>query len=202
MGKLQQTALVLGEGITEFFYFKSLCDKFKRHSFKPDAPKNTSMKELDLKIEDGIKMGYNHIFCVIDMDNKDKEPERSQYQKLKAKYAKPIIKPKKGINCVVEFFETHLCTELFFLYYFDYTSRPYDKQDFLIEDLRKRVAGYQKSMDFFKKTKGLHNYLERKGGSLETAIANADKSMKEKLTSGRYYTYSQLGVLMRKLESL
>ena len=88
------------------------------------------------------------------------------------------------------------------LYYFDYTSRPYDKQDFLIEDLRKRVAGYQKSMDFFKKTKGLHNYLERKGGSLETAIANADKSMKEKLTSGRYYTYSQLGVLMRKLESL
>lgn len=95
MGKLQQTALVLGEGITEFFYFKSLCDKFKRHSFKPDTPKNTSMKELDLKIEDGIKMGYNHIFCVIDMDNKDKEPERSQYQKLKAKYAKPIIKPKK-----------------------------------------------------------------------------------------------------------
>lgn len=202
MGKLQQTALVLGEGITEFFYFKSLCDKFKRHNFKPDTPKNTSMKELDLKIEDGIKMGYNHIFCVIDMDNKDKEPERSQYQKLKAKYAKPIIKPKKGINCVVEFFETHLCTELFFLYYFDYTSRPYDKQDFLIEDLRKRVAGYQKSMDFFKKTKGLHSYLERKGGSLETAIANADKSMKEKLTSGRYYTYSQLGVLMRKLESL
>lgn len=202
MGKLQQTALVLGEGITEFFYFKSLCDKFKRHSFKPDTPKNTSMQELDLKIEDGIKMGYNHIFCVIDMDNKDKEPERSQYQKLKAKYAKPIIKPKKGINCVVEFFETHLCTELFFLYYFDYTSRPYDKQDFLIEDLRKRVAGYQKSMDFFKKTKGLHSYLERNGGSLETAIANADKSMKEKLTSGRYYTYSQLGLLMRKLESL
>lgn len=202
MGKLQQTALVLGEGITEFFYFKSLCDKFKRHSFKPDTPKNTSMKELDLKIEDGIKMGYNHIFCVIDMDNKDKEPERSQYQKLKAKYAKPIIKPKKGINCVVEFFETHLCTELFFLYYFDYTSRPYDKQDFLIEDLRKCVAGYQKSMDFFKKAKGLHSYLERKGGSLETAIANADKSMKEKLTSGRIYTYSQLGELMRKLESL
>ena len=159
MGKLQQTALVLGEGITEFFYFKSLCDKFKRHSFKPDTPKNTSMKELDLKIEDGIKMGYNHIFCVIDMDNKDKEPERSQYQKLKAKYAKPIIKPKKGINCVVEFFETHLCTELFFLYYFDYTSRPYDKQDFLIEDLRKRVAGYQKSMDFFKKTKQIPKFL-------------------------------------------
>ena len=45
MGKLQQTALVLGEGITEFFYFKSLGDKFKRHSLNPDTPKNTSIKE-------------------------------------------------------------------------------------------------------------------------------------------------------------
>lgn len=30
MGKLRQTALILGEGPTEFFYFKSLCDVFKR----------------------------------------------------------------------------------------------------------------------------------------------------------------------------
>ena len=59
-------------------------------------------------------MGYNHIFCVIDMDTKDQEPERSQYIRLRAKYAKPISKPKKGIYCEVEFFETHRCTELFF----------------------------------------------------------------------------------------
>ena len=86
MGKLRQTALVLGEGPTEFFYFKSLCDVFKRLTIKPDYPKHTSIKELELKIEDGISMGYNHIFCVIDMDTKDEEPERSQYQKLKVKY--------------------------------------------------------------------------------------------------------------------
>ena len=60
------------------------------------------------------------------------EPERSQYQKLKAKYAKPIDKPKKGIYCEVEFFETHRCTELFFLYYFRYTSRPYETQEPII----------------------------------------------------------------------
>ena len=40
-------------------------------------------------------MGYNHIFCVIDMDTKDQEPERTQYMKLRAKYAKPINKPKR-----------------------------------------------------------------------------------------------------------
>ena len=84
MGKLRQTALILGEGPTEFFYFKSLCDVFKRLTIKPDYPKHTNIKELDAKIAEGVAMGYSHIFCIIDMDTKDKEPERSQYQKLKA----------------------------------------------------------------------------------------------------------------------
>lgn len=201
MGKLRQAALILGEGPTEFFYFKSLCDVFKRLTIKPDYPKHTSIKELDLKIAEGVAMGYSHIFCIIDMDTKDKEPERSQYQKLKAKYAKPIDKPKKGIYCKVEFFETHRCTELFFLYYFRYTSRPYEEQEYLIKDLNKCVE-YKKSIDFFIKTKGLHGYFERNGGNLEKAIANANRSMDEKLTDGRHYTYSELGRFMKTLEEL
>ena len=146
-------------------------------------------------------MGYSHIFCIIDMDTKDKEPERSQYQKLKAKYAKPIDKPKKGIFCEVKFFETHRCTELFFLYYFRYTSRPYDEQETLLKDLNKSVE-YRKTIEFFIKTKGLHGYFERNGGSLEKAMANANRSMDEKKTSGRDYTYSELGRLMMELKDL
>lgn len=201
MGKLRQTALILGEGPTEFFYFKSLCDVFKRLTIKPDYPKHTSIKELELKIEDGISMGYNHIFCVIDMDTKDEEPERSQYQKLKAKYAKPINKPKKGIYCEVEFFETHRCTELFFLYYFRYTSREYTEQEQLLKDLNQSVE-YRKTAEFFIKCKGLHSYFERNGGSLSVAIANAKHSMDEKQASRRDYTYSELGRLMSELEVL
>ena len=83
MGKLRQTALVLGEGPTEFYYFKSLCDVFKRLTIKPDSPKHTNLAELDSKIKEGVDSGYNRIFCIIDMDTKDKEPELSQYQKLK-----------------------------------------------------------------------------------------------------------------------
>ena len=71
------------------------------------------------------------------MDNKNKEPERTRYKRLRAKFAKPINKPKKGISCKVEFFETHLCTELFFFYYFQYTSRQYENQESLIKDLNK-----------------------------------------------------------------
>jgi hypothetical protein len=201
MGKQRQTALILGEGPTEFFYFKSLCDVFKNITIKPDYPKHTSIKELELKIEEGIAMGYNHIFCVIDMDTKDLEPERTQYQKLRTKYAKPINKPKKGIFCNVEFFETHRCTELFFLYYFRYTSRSYEDQESLLKDLNKNVE-YRKAIDFFIKSKGLHNYFERNGGSLNAAMVNANRSMEDKLTNGREYTYSELGRLIANLKEL
>ena len=135
------------------------------------------------------------------MDTKDKEPERSQYQKLKAKYAKPIDKPKKGIYCKVEFFETHRCTELFFLYYFRYTSRLDDEQEPLLKDLNLCVE-YRKTIEFFIKTKGLHGYFERNGGCLNKAMANANQSMDEKLKSGRNYTYSELGKLMEELKGL
>ena len=199
MGKLRQAALILGEGPTEFFYFKSLCDVFKRITIKPDYPKHTNLKELEAKIEEGIALGYNHIFCIIDMDTKDKDPECSQYQRLKAKYAYPISKPKKGIYCKVEFFETHRCTELFFLYYFRYTSRPYDNQELLLKDLNLCVE-YRKTIDFFIKARGLHAYFERNGGSLKKAVTNANRSMDEKLKSDRDYTYSELGKLMEELE--
>lgn len=201
MGKLRQTTLILGEGPTEFFYFKSLCDIFKNLTIKPDYPKHTSMKELEAKIADGVAMGYSHIFCIVDMDTKDVEPERSQYQKLKMKYAKTVAKPKKGIHCKVEFFETHRCTELFFLYYFRYTSRLYETQEPLLKDLNQCIA-YQKTADFFIKTKGLHGYFERNGGSLEKAVANANRSMEEKQKNARDYTYSELGRLIIALNNL
>ena len=201
MGKQRQTALILGEGPTEFFYFKSLCDVFKNITIKPDYPKHTSIKELEIKIEEGIAMGYSHIFCVIDMDTKDQEPERTQYQKLRTKYAKPINKPKKGIYCNVEFFETHRCTELFFLYYFRYTSRSYEDQESLLKDLNKNVE-YRKAIDFFIKSKGLHSYFERNGGSLNVATANANRSMEEKFMNCRDYTYSELGRLIANLKEL
>ena len=200
MGKLRQTALIIGEGPTEFFYFKSLCDVFKRLTIKPDYPKHTNIKELDVKIAD-VAMGYSHIFCIVDMDTKDKEPEHSQYIRLKAKYAEPINKPKKGIYCKVEFFETHRCTELFFLYYFRYTSRPFEDQESLLKDLNQCVE-YRKTIDFFIKCKGLHSYFERKGGSLSAATTNANRSIDEKLNGDRYYTYSELGKLIKTLESL
>lgn len=52
------------------------------------------------------------------------------------------------------------------------------------------------------RAKGLHSYFERNGGRFDTAVANAERSMMEKEDSGRGYTYSELGWLMRMLEAL
>lgn len=201
MGKLHKTVLILGEGPTEFYYFNSLRDVFGNITIRPDYPRHTNIKDLEQKIVEGVNNGYDYIFCVIDMDTKDKEPECSQYQKMKKKYAKVIVKPKKGINCQVEFFETHRCTELFFLYYFRYTSRNYENQETLIQDLNKFVE-YNKTIDFFNKCRGLHNYLERNGGSIQSAFTNANHSLEEKLETERDYTYSELGRLFIKLKKL
>ena len=201
MGKLKHSVLILGEGPTEFYYFNSLRDIVKGLTVKPDYPKHTSIKELEEKIENGITDGYDRIFCVIDMDTKDIEPEHTQYARLKKKYAKPVNKPKKGIYCEVHFFETRRCTELFFLYYFRYTARMYNDQSELLLDLNKQ-CGYEKTIDFFKKSRGLHSYFEKRGGKLDKAISNAKHSMDEKLADNRNYTYSELGRMIEELKKL
>ena len=71
----------------------------------------------------------------------------------------------------------------------------------MLKDINQFVE-YRKTIEFFIKTKGLHGYFERNGGSLEKAVANANRSMDEKQKSGRDYTYSELGRLIEELKEL
>ena len=135
------------------------------------------------------------------MDTKDREPERSQYARLKKKYSSIIDKPKKGIFCEVKFFETHLCTELFFLYYFRYTSKMYAEQEPLLRDLN-QCRDYRKKIDFFIKCRGLHPYFEKKGGSLSVAIDNSNRSIMERNAGNRNYSFSELGRMIEELRKL
>lgn len=71
----------------------------------------------------------------------------------------------------------------------------------MIKDLNDSVA-YSKTIDFFNKCKGLHNYFEKNGGSLDSAIENAEHSMLDKQETERNYTYSELGKLINKLKKI
>ncbi len=49
MGSIRQTTLILGEGITEFFFLNSLKDDYRElKSVKPDYPKNTNLEEIGI----------------------------------------------------------------------------------------------------------------------------------------------------------
>jgi len=195
MGKLADAIMILGEGATESFYMNSLRDDYPAQlkNIEPKIPKHSNLTELEKKIEEGISKGYSKIYCMIDMDNKKKGKEKDDYLKLKRKYENPIVKDDEGINCEVKFFETERCTELFFLYYFKYTTKEYLSSDDVVKALAKE-CGYQKNLKFFKK--GLHKIFKEKGGTLRTAIKNANTSCKDKK---RNYTYSQLGSMLQAL---
>lgn len=47
-----------------------------------------------------------------------------------------------------------------------------------------------------------NSFLEKSGGSLRTAIDNADRSVKERTESKRDYTYSELGQLFGRLDQI
>lgn len=199
MGKLKDAIVILGEGPTEYFYINSLKDEFPfLQNVEPKIPKHTNLAELQKLIEDAVEKGYSKVYCVIDMDNKKDGIEKTKYEKLKNKYKKPIIKPKKGINCEVVFFETERCTELFFLYYFRYTTKEYICSDDLVKELNKE-SGYLKEQKFFARHP-LHQYFIKKGGSLDNAIANSEKSCKSIETTERDCTYSQLGNMIELLK--
>lgn len=134
--KTSIATLIIGEGETEQFYMISLKNAFPQlRNVRPELPKHSSLEDMEAEIVKGIEMGYDQIFCLIDMDTKDDPTEAKKYASLRKRYNKPVVKKKKGINCRVEFFETHRCIELFFLYYFKYTTKPFRSCNEIIKDL-------------------------------------------------------------------
>lgn len=196
MEGIRQTTMVIGEGITEFFFLNSLKDDYKvLRSVKPDYPKNSNLEELEIK---RAVRDYQRVFCIIDMDNKQEGTERKKYLELKRKYhQKHIVDEKNGIDCQVRFFETERCTEMFFLYYFIYTTKKFSSYD-EVEKALCKYCDYEKRIKFFQKHP-LHPYFKKKGGSLEKAIQHAVKSTKHKDEHGINYSFSELGDMFTEL---
>lgn len=192
------TTLVVGEGPTEFYYLNSLKDDYRMlQNIKPDTPKNTSLKELQRCIEGAISLGYNRIYCLIDMDTKRKDSKSmANYTRLKKKYHNiHVCKPKSGIDYIVKFFETDRCTELFFLYYFKYTTKNFPTSDD-VEISLNEISGYEKNLRFFRRHP-LHQFFLRQNGSFSDAIVNANKSLQG--ISERNHTYSEMGRMFMEL---
>lgn len=200
MGKQRNTTIIIGEGPTEFYYLNSLKDEFRiLQHIKPDSPKNTSLRELQRSIESSIQMGYSQVFCLIDMDTKKKDAKSmAEYQRMKKKYHNAhIVKKRSGIDCQIRFYETERCTELFFIYYFKYTTQKFRTSED-VEVLLNKICGYDKTLKFFR-GHPLHQFFEKQGGNFVNVIANANRSLVDVRNGNRDYTYSEIGSMFNDL---
>ena len=142
MGK--KSIAIIGEGITEWFYFDSLRIAY-RYPFKvaPDFPQHSDIPHMSKLVNDYVRRQYDYVVCLVDMDRLLAHPaEMETYKHLKS----------KSDSCVM-WVETNPCTEFWFLLHFlpSLAIRHYANQDQAIAELRKYMPGYEKTNDIWQK---------------------------------------------------
>jgi len=183
---------VIGEGITEQYYLQSI-KQLTNFQITPKLPKHSAGDDfVEVEIKKCIADGYSIIYCLIDMDNKKSGVEKAKYQKLKSKYHNKVIRNiGVGSESQVKFFENERCLEIWFLFYYKYTTAEFSTQNDLLKELNK-LCRYEKTEKFFLSTRGLHQYFINKGGSFDLAKRNAVSSIKRIAEHGTDYTYSEM----------
>jgi len=162
---------IVGEGITEFFYFdgfrNSEKELLKKHNItlKPDKPKHPDYLDIIAKAKSLLTKEFDVVFCLIDMDYINAHTTRKEaYTKEKA----TCIKLYKN---TIYFVESNPAFEFWLLLHFIYTDRQFRNCDEVIAELKKegRIENYEKSMEYFTK----NNLYYRLREKLETAMGNA-----------------------------
>lgn len=189
---MKNAEIIIGEGITEEYYFKSLRDILMIN------PTAISLKPYNLdKLEKAIRKyardGYTKIHCLIDMDNKVSNPISLQkYMSLKQKYNRKTI---RGSECEVIFYESLPSIEIFLYFYFENSTA--EKTNESLKRWLKAKCGYEPTQKFLFKHSVQH-VLCCAGGNINNAINNAYNSVR--LRDDSYNcSYSELGILIEYL---
>lgn len=193
MAGTKNVEIVIGEGITEVYYFTSIRDTIiNRPTAKSVKPYN--MEELEKAIKKYANEGYTKIHCLIDMDTKVAQSKtRNKYLQLKQKYDGKIV---KKTECMVHFYESFPSIEIFFYYYFDGSTA--EKTNDGLKSWLKDRCGYDVSERFFNKH-SLHGTFVSNGGCLRNAIINAKKSVKLREDNNFNCSYTEVGDLIEYL---
>ena len=193
MAGIKNAEIVIGEGITEKYYLRSLLDILTiRPRYEQVKPYNK--KELEAAINRYAKDGYTTIHCLIDMDTKVRHPKTMEdYRKLKQKYDRKRV---RKTNCEVRFYESFPSIEQFFYFYFE-SSTAQQTNDGLKSWL-KHKCGYDTS-DKYLRPHSLNGVFTKNGGCLKNAITNAKKSVKLREDNNFNCSYTEVGDLIEYL---
>lgn len=193
---------IIGDGLTEKAYIDSIRDIVKNKPTK--VHEASSIKKLKSAIDKCIKDGISLVICLIDMDNKvpdgkyDHDANAIKYNELKQKYHnKTFINRKTEEETRIIMLESYPCTEIFFLYYGEYTTMS-KTNDGLKSEL-KRKYGYEVSASYFNRHSLHEEVFSCRGGSLNKAISNARKSVNNHNKDDIHSSYSELYILFDEL---
>lgn len=172
MGRRQKFKLpspgiyILGEGITEQFYFTHLKEIFNfTCTIRPRFFCNTCIDDIQSRIAELIRSDI-HIICVFDADVSQRNAkENEKLTRLKHKYLK---------NKNVLFAESLPSIEYWFLLHFVDTCKGYNNSREVMRELSAYLAGYEKSERYLKNEKWVRD-LSVSDGDLNQAILRAKK---------------------------
>lgn len=181
--RVRKSIAIIGEGLTEYRYVDDLRTTERyRFSLVPGIPKHPDVDDIVKLARERDNAGYDYVLCLIDMDVIEENHEKmDHYKALKQK------------NADIIFVESNPCTEYWFLMH--YMPRPSSKEyanyDAVAQELKKHIANYDKTEEFFNKT---HIYRELKEkGDLAKAIELSRELEKLREKEPEVYkSYSQM----------
>lgn len=157
---------VVGEGITEQYYFTHLRDLLKlKCKIQPRFFGKTSIKDIDDVVRQLISADM-FVICVFDLDTSERD--KTEKEKL-----------DKFISCYKDCENVIICTSLpsieyWFLIHYKDTNKYFNTSKEVTDELKKYIKDYKKKGEYLKKTKWVEELL--KENKLQTAIERAKRN--------------------------
>jgi hypothetical protein len=181
---------IIGEGITEQYYFSHIKKIFGFHCvIKPRFFGKTSIVGMKTKIEELLR-GDIFVICVFDLDvSAHNESERKKLEQLREKYRKN----KNLLLC-----NSLPSIEYWFLLHYENTNRHFNDAKAAEVALKKYINDYEKTARFFEKEKWVQDLCA--DDKLNDAIKRAECFEAD---NGSYTNVNEaIGVLTEKLKKM
>lgn len=162
--RAKETVAIVGDGQTERIYFSDVrdTDRPANLSIFPDYPRKLGSYKGVIERSITLKLDYDKVFALIDMDKIIQDNQVSEYQKAKV--------TAEGAGVIV--LENNPCFEVWLLLHFVSTGKIFNNCSEVVNDLSNRIAKYSKSQKFLINSRLYYQYkLELQA----KAIPNAKK---------------------------
>ncbi len=162
--KLKKGLYIIGEGITEQFYFSHLktLNNYKC-IIKPRFFGKTDILRITKQVEK-LLLGDITVICVFDADvSLRNKVENNKLQQFKNKY-------KRNKNVII--CDSLPSIEFWFLLHFIQTTKPFINSKSVEKELRKHMIGYSKNKTFLEDAK----WVEALSNKLKEAMQNSQSN--------------------------